>query len=472
MSADVVTERGPVRDHCLAPTRTVDAPLAGGRYRSLFKLPPLRIDGPLLHTLGGLGGACEVVRWEQRDGADESNTAAGWPLFGQFIAHDITADRSPLSSDTEVLAPRNSRSPRLNLECIYGAGPVGQPYLYERRDPAKLLLATNDDGMYEDLPRNPQGTALIGDPRNDVHTIIAQFHLAVLKLHNGLVDRLRGDGVAEADVFTEAQQATCWHYQWIVVHEFLPLLVGPTLTAELLSEGPRWYRPTGDSFIPVEFADAAYRYGHSQIRETYQLNGHSPASPLFPNLLGFRPIPPDCVIDWSYLFDLPGHAMAQRARKIDGHLPNALMRLPGAITGEVDVEDLRSLAARDLQRGHRVGLPSGEAVSRHVGVEPLSEAEIGLRALGWRDETPLWYYLLREADVCEGGEHLGPVGGRIVGEVLLGLLGHDPAAQRPLDPDWRPTLPSVTSGSFTMADLLGFARRVESAGHGNAGDPR
>ena len=108
------------------------------------------------------------------------------------------------------------------------------------------------------------------------------------------------------------------------------------------------------------------------------------------------------------------------------------------LTGESAVQELHSLAVRDLERGQRVGLPSGEAVARHIGVTPLTGDEVGARTAGWRDETPLWYYILREAAVRAGGHRLGPVGGRIVGEVLVGLLDLDPASVRHAPSDWKP----------------------------------
>jgi hypothetical protein len=123
----------------------------------------------------------------------------------------------------------------------------------------------------------------------------------------------------------------------------------------------------------------------------------------------------------------------------------------------VDVEAYRSLAVRDLQRGQAIGLASGEAVARAIGEEPLSEDEVGLRARGWEGGTPLWYYLLREAAVRGGGDRLGPVGGTIVAEVLLGIVDADPASQRAVQPDWRPTLPAADPARFGLADLLDFA---------------
>lgn len=438
------------RDHCLAPDRIVDAPIYGGRYGRMFAgLPPFSADEAFLHMIGSAGGACDASPSEAT-GGDDANVAAGWPFVGQFVAHDITADRSPLRSHTEADALRNFRTPRLNLECLYGGGPVGSPYLYSREDPAKLLLGAGGN----DVPRNEEGLALIGDPRNDVHIFVNQLHVAFLRAHNLVVDRLREDGVPESGIFDEARRSTMWHYQWILLRDYLPGLIGDELVAELLAEGPRYYVLDAEPYIPFEFADAAFRYGHSQIRHRYRINEASAEVPMFPDLMGFGPVPPERAVDWWLLFDLPRRPPAQRAKRMDGRLPASLINLPAQITGDVDDEAYHSLAARDLQRGQAIGLPSGEAVARHIGAPTLDPADVGLASHGWRGETPLWFYILREAHVLGGGDRLGPVGGRIVGDVLAGMLAADPEAFPALEPDWNPTLPAAEDGRYGLSDLL------------------
>jgi hypothetical protein len=434
------------RDHCLAPGRSPGAPVYGGKYTRLFSsLPNLEGDETLLHALGAAGGVCDGT-----EGCAYGSVAAGWPFFGQFVAHDITADRSPLVSRADPGAVRNYRTPAANLECLYGGGPVGSPYLFDRDDPARLILGAHAG----DVPRNQQGIALIGDPRNDVHLFVNQLQVALIHAHNLLVDRLREDGEPEAIVFDEARRALTWHYQWVLLNEFLPTLVGEQLATRLLKEGPSLYQPGARAQIPLEFADAAYRYGHSQIRDSYLINETADPMPLFPDLIGFEPVPPERVVSWSLLFDMPGQPPAQRAKSIDGRLPESLIRLPLAITGAVDEEAYHSLAARDLQRGQATSLPSGEAVARALGFEPLTRDQVGLAEHGWHAETPLWYYVLREADVQQNGDRLGAVGGRIVGEVLVGIVDADPESYRAADPAWRPTLPAADPAAYGIADLL------------------
>jgi hypothetical protein len=442
------------RDHCLAPSRTVDAPADGARYGRMFPgLPSLSADVPALEAAGEPGGVCDAAAALDllARGGDDAAGAAGWPFFGQLIAHDITADRSPVGPNADLATLRNARSPKLNLETIYGDGPVGAPYLFDVNDPAKLLTGTH--GL--DLPRNSQGIALIGDPRNDVHIFAAHLHLALLHAHNGLVDRLRAQGGAEAGLFDAARRTLTWHYQWIVVHDFLPRLVGTEMAGDLLAHGGRFFSPApGGAYLPLEFADAAYRYGHGQIRHTYQLQPGATALPLFPDLVGFGPITPEHRLDLGQLFDLPGHAPAQRAKKMDGALPASLIGLPHQVTGDVDVDAYRSLAVRDLLRGAATDLPSGETIAAALEVTPLTSDEVGP---GWASGTPLWFYILKEAEARGARNQLGPVGGRIVAEVLLGLLRADSDSYISVDPTWTPTLPRYDRGSFGLAQLLLFA---------------
>jgi hypothetical protein len=431
--------------HCLAPSRLHThgkAPVASSSYGRLFPdLPDFSADDAFLYALGGAGGLCDCGDVDD-DPASLGSEAAGWPFFGQFVAHDITADRSSIVRHADPLELRNARSPRLNLEGLYGDGPVGHPYLFRRDDPAKLLFGRNGG----DVLRNEEGTAIIGDPRNDSHLFMSQMQLAFARAHNAFVDRARAAGVEEADVFEHAATELRWHYQSVVVREFLPRLIGSSLTELILRGDRRYYRPEGDPFIPLEFADGAYRYGHSQIRCRYQVNSESAAVPIFPDLIGFQPVPPEHRVDWRRLFDADGQPRAQRAKKLDGRLVHPLIALPVAMTGPTDVPELRSLATRDLERGHGVGLPSGEAVARLLDEEPLTADQVATSKIGWSGETPLWYYVLREADVRSGGDRLGPVGGRIVGEVLIGLLDLDPMSVRHAPAGWSP--------SWSLVDLL------------------
>ena len=429
----------------------------GGKYGRMFPdLPSPETDETLLLTLGRSGSVMDAASSPGETGASTDNPRipAGWTFFGQFIAHDITADRSLLLHHARLNELRNFRTPRLDLESLYAAGPTGSPYLYDLDDPDKFLLGVNDQGEMEDLPRNRQGRALLGDPRDDVHLIISQLHLAFLKFHNAVIDYLRANGVSSSDVFSQAQRLVRWYYQWIVVHEFLPLIVGEELIQDLLSNSLKFYAYADQPYIPVEFSDAAYRYGHSQVRSSYTLNESGAKGQVFPDCAGTRPVPHDRVVDWAFFFTVDSKRLPQASKRIDTMLAHSLIDLPTSVVGDTEIPEQHSLAYRDLVRGEALDLPSGEAIARVMGVEPLSKDEVGLSTMGWKSETPLWYYILKEAEVRQRGERLGEVGGRIVAEVLLGLIDGDPNSYRNAETEWRPELPSAQAGHFTIVDLL------------------
>jgi len=432
----------------------------GGKYGKMFPgIPGPETDETLLLTLGRSGSVMDAAsRPDETDAStDNPRIPAGWTFFGQFIAHDITADRSLLLHHARLNELRNFRTPRLDLESMYAAGPTGSPYLYDLDDADKFLLGLNDIGETEDLPRNRQGRALLGDPRDDVHLIISQLHLAFLKFHNAVIDYLRAKGVSGSDVFSQAQRLVRWHYQWIVVHEFLPLTVGKELMQDLLSNGLQFYAYADQPYIPVEFADAAYRYGHSQVRSIYTLNESGAKGQVFPDCAGTCPVPHDRVVDWVCFFDVDSKRRPQASKRIDTLLAHSLIDLPTSVVGDTEIPEQHSLAYRDLVRGEALDLPSGEALARAMAVETLSKDEVGLSQMGWKSETPLWYYILREAEMRQRGERLGEVGGRIVAEVLFGLIDGDPNSYRNAETEWSPSLPGSQEGDFTIADLLKFA---------------
>lgn len=428
----------------------------GGKYGRLFPdLEGLKCDEDQLLALGKAGAAMDVASDDPK--ADNPRIAAGYSMFGHMMAHDLTADRSLLQHHASLRRIHNFRTSRLDFESLYGAGPAGAPYMYDSGDPDKFLLGMDETGAPNDVLRNHQGKAVIGDPRNDVHGIISQMHLLMLKFHNRIVDHIRTEGVAAADTFSQAQRNLRWHLQWIALHEYLPLTVGEELMRELLNRGPRFYHPsTQDPFIPVEFADAGFRFGHSQIRLSYRLN-ESTSAPIFPDLSGGRSIPKARVVDWRYFLSLDSTVTPQLTKRIAPRMAHTLIDLPESIVGSAPRQEYHSLACRDLLRARALGLPSGEEIARHIGAQPLSPDEVGLKEHGWTCETPLWYYILREAEVQHRGERLGDVGGRIVAETLVGIIDADPTSFRSADPSWTPTLPTRRTGHFTLSDAVAFA---------------
>ena len=177
------------------------------------------------------------------------------------------------------------------------------------------------------------------------------------------------------------------------------------------------------------------------------------ATSLFPDLVGQRPLLAAQVPDWRRFFAFPTGPAPQASKRIDAVYTRGLMNLPLQLTGELAQPEHAALAYRDLQRGAALGLPAGEAVAEALGLTPLSREELALPDNLCRDGTPLAYYIQREAMVQQQGEYLGAVGGRVLAEVLLGLLLADPTAYLYAEPEWHPTLVTA-EGTFRLADWL------------------
>jgi hypothetical protein len=405
---------------------------------------------------------------------------AGTTFLGQFLDHDMTFDTtSALGQPTAPESSPNSRTPALDLDSVYGRGPVADSALYDPADRTKLRIESN--GLFEDVPRTAAGSAIIADPRNDEHVMIAGLQAAMILFHNRVVDRLRGQGVPASRLFADARRTVTWHYQWIIVNEFLNQIVGFPTVQEVLTIGRRFYRPEpGPAFIPVEFQGAVYRFGHSMVRPSYRANlAGDNGQPFFgfifdPTQQG-QPDPADLrggsrarrrFVGWQTFFDFRD-GQVRPNKRIDTNISTPLFHLPLAAiaSGTPPI----SLPQRNLLRHITWEMPSGQAVARAMGVELLQAGDLMELAqpygLGFENSTPLWYYALREAAIINNGARLGPVGGRIVAEVFIGLLQLDPTSYLAVQPGWRPTLPGRSPGNFTMVDLLTFAR-VDPASRG------
>ena len=495
---------GPRGKHGFGPRRGEDVPLGRfsepGKFGRMFPdLQPLVPDSDALTALGL--AMKEAGGDDLAPGGDNPAIPAGFTYLGQFIDHDLTFDPTSLQEilvDPQAL--HNFRTPKFDLDCLYGAGPVAQPYLYSRDDPDLFLIGSTSaepnpfgepipTGLPNDLPRAPHSFALIGDPRNDENLAVAQTHLAFLKFHNKIVAGLR-DGSVERksplrkSVFEEARDLTIWHYQKIVLNDFLSRVVNKDVLHSVLKDGPKFFHISrGPGFIPVEFSAAAYRFGHSMVREQYDYNrvfraGNPDGAP--PASLGllFRfsglsgngsntPIPTNWVIDWRRFYELGTNPEPNPSRLINPALTAQLHTLPG-------VPDPKSLAVRNLIRGMSLGLPPGQSVARFMNLEPLApedftgpDGEVA-KQHKFDVETPLWYYILKEAEVQEKGQCLGRVGSRIVAEVFVSLLRTDSSSFvfRKHNWDWEPTLPHETSGEYHMTDLLNFVGDINPIGDG------
>ncbi|HLL52052.1 MAG TPA: heme peroxidase family protein, partial [Myxococcaceae bacterium] len=410
-------------------TLGIHAPLSRFHDRGVFGrlfqgLAPFAADLPQIREklleLGARGGLMDAndppPPTPNPRNLDNDTISAGFTFFGQFIDHDLTFDpTSSLERQNDPEAIENFRTPALELDNVYGGGPRISRHLYDLGDPAKFLIETLDGpDSQSDLPRNSQRVALIADPRNDENVIVSQLHVAMLKFHNAVVDRLRGQGVSSSQLFEEAQRMVRWHYQWIIVNEFLPRIVGQDVVRQVINTpaAHRLYRFRNEPFIPVEFAVAAYRFGHSQVRQGYRMNFTGPgfAAPIFNNSLPPGDEDPTDLrggkrarrrfVEWENFFLVGDPARRQLSKLIDTRLSSALFGLPVGAPGQPgptpSPTNPDSLAQRNLLRGLALGLPSGQAMAARVGVPALTPEQLeALRPLGvgFERSTPPWYYM-------------------------------------------------------------------------------
>jgi hypothetical protein len=393
--------------------------------------------------------AADPALIEELDIEFGSEIPAGYTYFGQFIDHDITFDpASSLMRATDPNALLNFRTPRLDLDNVYGRGSADQPYLYDPDDMDLLAIGRIPGSGLRDLPRIGH-RALIGDMRNDENAIISQLQLAFLLAHNELVRRARSAG--ETHAFDRARQTLRWLYQYIVWHDFVGRVTDRDVwkcglvLSDKCGHARQWdsglefvYDWRNQPFIPVEFSVAAYRFGHSMVRNGYQTNqphrGAGKFVPIFDNrpgtsgddLRGFRQMTPQNTVQWDWFLQMKssGGRFPQRARKIDTRLSNALSFLHD-VGGNMNV-----LAFRNLLRGLRTfELPAGSAVARKYCVDEI--------ALEDGDPDALWFYILAEAEKA-GGNRLGKLGSLIVCAVFAGLLRGDPRSWINMHPCWTP----------------------------------
>jgi hypothetical protein len=481
---------------------TQRSPLFQGRFGRLFRsLPPAtfgQTDQENEDNLAKLGDKMSATFDPPTDGKDpeESGIPALYTYLGQFIDHDLTFDpASSLQAKDDPDALTDFRTPAFDLDNVYGRGPDDQPYMYDKDGKTFLLGKPINAGQKDlgatDLPRNnaDPARALIGDPRNDENTIVSQLQGLFHRFHNRTVqDQPNAQ-------FEDIQKLVRFHYQYVVIHDFLSRIVKASVLDELKNDEGQYDRSKlqffhwkNEPFMPVEFSVASYRLGHSMIRPGYRLNDDDKTLlPIFitddarklgftDDLQGFREVDGNKAIDWGRFIDIDtriydgstedNKRRLQFAYRIDTSVVNPLLHLPAVVAANPS-----SLAQRNLLRGWRLGLPSGQHVATAMGVKPLDDSEIligkgvdtpdkgedpfSIDNVGdvFKKNCPLWTYILAEA-MREPQElipipvkekksittpQLGQVGGRIVAEVFLGLLFGDNHSVLNLDPTWTPT---------------------------------
>ena len=322
--------------------------------------------------------------------------------------------------------------------------------------------------------------AMIGDARNDENLILAQLHLAFLRFHNRVVDAGSNAGGPHREgddaVYNWARQLVRWHYQWLVLNAYLPKVCDPSVVADVLGQGAPLYSkfygdqmaraanalPPGHMPLPLEFSAAAFRFGHSMVRASYDLNRYfgrpanseglrdtradleqlfaytgNGARPMPAPEGGSHPgLPGHWAPEWERLVDVHVVLRDRATRRIDTLLAPPLTDMSNAPTDAGGL--FRRLARRNLRRGYRLNIPSAQdciagiyartgAAIDTLGADELTSGPTGeaVREGGFVTRTPLWFYILKEAEICADGQHLGPLGSRLVAETLAGLVIND-----------------------------------------------
>jgi len=457
-------------------------------------------------------------------GDSDPGIPAGFTYLGQFIDHDLTMDVTAvqLGTDVSVADLLQGRSPALDLDSMYGCGPDHSSSAHMYVDGVRLKLGrtqatsfpderTNIELEGFDLPRVGAGSeksarrkAQIPDPRNDENLAVAQTHLAFMRFHNRVVDHLASQGVPSSLLFRRAKEVVVKHYQWMIWTDFLPRIIDPSIVQDVFRSGRRFFEVTpkpGDfPTMPIEFSVAAYRLGHSMIRQRYTWNRvFAPATleqlfqfsgtagnlspdgdPRDPNSGSFERLPTNWIADFFRLFDFSplgnpkfphDPAKTNITKLIDTALVLPLSMLPARTFGgnpSAPVGIMHNHAFRNLTRAMMVDLATGQQAAAVMGISPLTDDQI-LRGNGacadlsglseaekteFLAHTPLWFYILREAEL-NGGKMTG-VGGRITAETFhRATEGSRISFMR--DAVWTPSLGRDGSpGTFEMTDLLHF----------------
>lgn len=438
--------------HCAAPEAAPQIPLPATFGRLTKMSNPVQVKNLTHHNV------IEILAKIAKDMGKKTDLAghapAGMTFFGQFVDHDITLDAtSALGTRIDPATITNVRSPTLDLDCVYGSGPEATPFLYGSGDVANFLVYGNAGNPF-DLARTANGTALIGDPRNDENAIVSQIQANMIAIHNILMGKSIEDpgfyasihecahmGTHHHDwhvnvpsrhmVFEEVRRFMRMHYQWVIWNEFLPSFVDQACLDEAREKDV-----FGDDapIMPVEFSGAIYRFGHATTQPDYKLRKSDPTQTDMMEILGFAPR--EKTTDMSMFFDLDGKA-AQKARPVGPTMGKALTELH-FIQDQVELHDIghtltlpqsQNLALRNMIRDrYTYQLASGEQFRDWMRDEldlhaPDVKIHPHLKKYGIT-KTPLWLYALQEANQCGDGKLTG-VGGTIIASVFARLLRLD-----------------------------------------------
>lgn len=452
--SSALKETAPEQTTCSHARASHSAPK--GYYSRLFGKPAHPITADEEFKLVELGNAMRYGR--EREGT--LTPRVGYTYFGQFIGHDLTYDATPLAGPySEPEETPNFRTATFDLDHVYAGGPAGSPYLYEGEEGAEIFKigATVPDGYRRDLPI-AHGHLLVGDlqdTRNVDNLLLRQLHVLFLKFHNEAIRQVQtnpemkslADSLGQGTIFERARRLVCWHYQWIIRHDYLPRILHNDVWQYEQRRPPNG--PAREFSVPIEFALAAFRFGHSMVRNAYRLNCRQKRVTIGELMeLGQRaePTPDDYLVEWGTFFDgLPTSGPQASSNYIDSSLSLAMHGLSPAtirLANKLEAIDPSNLPVRTLLRGARAQLPSGQEVTQRLVAEgrvkpgdELTSAELTrdtnnisgtiLKTNALEGRTPLFYYILKEAELRAGGVTLGPVGSHLVFRVIQNALEAD-----------------------------------------------
>lgn len=493
-----------------------------GRMFAASDARPMQI---LLRSCAAIGAQMTSV--PEADRAD-SDMPAGYTYFGQFVDHDISMDTTagdreqddaatPTIEATALRDLTQERSPSLDLDSLYGtvagidaALVDGARFRIGRTSPTPGFGAGPvERALGYDLPRRADGTATIGDPRNDENLAVAQIHLLWLRFHNLIAAKIEAANPSASPtlVFEITRDLVTRHYQYIVMNDYLPRILNTEIFDDIVVDGNRKVLPhvAGESaFMPLEFSVAAYRMGHAQVREIYEWNvnfstggAFQPAanfrqlfefSNVSGSLAGLPTLASNWIPDLRRLFDLSSTAFPHLAGSTTGPVNLAKALDPFIASALSDLPELKdsfdrglvpftNLAALNLRRGGMRGLPSGQDVSRALRcVTMLTKTQMRavlndafdtqMELLGFYERTPLWLYILIEAAATGDGNRLGKLGSTLVADTFVTLALTSRTSILTKGSKWTPTMAQADLGSAkpleTMADIIVWMDEIEA----------
>jgi hypothetical protein len=336
-----------------------------------------------------------------------------YTFIGQFIDHDMTFNKT--DNYTDEAGNVNSRIPYLDLDSVYGYGPIKSPELYNEYGTHLLWDKANND-----IQRDAEGVAIIADPRNDENLIITNLQLLFIRFHNKIVNIILKKYKCKKTAFKKARQSVIQYYQGMVVQDFLHKIVSSCIIKDISNNPNMYYKPGKEMWFPHEFSIGAFRYGHATVLENYKINKDETLS------LGDMFVQRKNKVDWKYLTYINNCVEPQYTKKIAPFITPSLTNIPGSAPAPLTQN---SIAIRNLFRAKQFELTSGQRCAEHMGYgynHVCLDKYPFLKKIGLDKHTPIWYYILAEADVNENGKRLGIVGGRLVAEVILEAIKRSP----------------------------------------------